>query len=375
MLSSRDCLQLVEDIRQKTGYSVNSNTLRRFFGLVPTQYNPSPSTISIFLKYCGFDSLEDLSRIRNTPQAEMSTSVDSVIHFLIGLYRHMPVTEGHNPTAEAVVEQTALFLESNPGIVDRFHREVSRTEAGRYYYFEMSVNMDHLQGFYGDGLFYYLQASTADEPRLFAHSVQVLRYWLADEPDQLEKHMQALGELKISGSCPSHILGRWMAARIFHAQQHKEPIEPILADATKYLVSLLAGSRNIPIPTYPDFELAICEALVLTGHFDEAAEFIRRGKSLLSFSSKAQSLFPFQLWEYIIKSRMNPARRAIPGATMATEPVPGSALTRKYQHLLLLALTRKTGKEKKHRDILASETGFFTFGRPKKRPKKTGHPL
>jgi hypothetical protein len=141
VLSSRDCLQLVEDIRQKTGYSVNSNTLRRFFGLVPTQYNPSPSTISIFLKYCGFDSLEDLSRIRTIPKEEMSTSVDSVMHFLIGLFRHMPVTEGHNPTAEAVVEQTALFLEGNPGIVDRFHREVSRTEAGRYYYFEMSVKM------------------------------------------------------------------------------------------------------------------------------------------------------------------------------------------------------------------------------------------
>ena len=375
MISSRDCLQLVEDIRQKTGYSVNSNTLRRFFGLVHTQYKPSASTINIFLTYCGFDSMEDLVRIRTAPSEAKAPSEDAVLHFLLGLYRHMPVTEGHNPTAESVVEQTALFLEKSPSLVDRFHREVSRTEAGRYYYFEMSVNMDHLQGFYGEGLFYYLQTSSTNEQRLFAHSLQVLRYWLADEPELLEKHMQALGELKISGSCPSHILGRWMAARIFHAQLHKEPIDPILADATKYHVSLLAGSRNIPIPTYPDFELAICEALVLTGHFDEAAEYIRRGKSLLSFSIRAQSLFPFQLWEYIIKCRMNPARRVIPGTTTATEPVPGSVLTRKYQHLLLLAFTRKTGKEKKHLDMLASETGFFTFGRPKKRPKKTGHPL
>lgn len=319
--------------------------------------------------------MEDLIRIRTAPAEVKAPSEDSVMHFLIGLYRHMPVTEGHNPTAESVVEQTALFLENNPSLAERFHREISRTEAGRYYYFEMSVNMDQLQGFYGDGLFYYQQASHTNEERLFAHSLQVLRYWLADEPELLENHMQALGELRISGNCPSHILGRWMAARIFHAQLHKEPIEPILADATKYHVSLLAGSRNIPIPTFPDFELAICEALVLTGQFEEAAEYIRRGKSLLSFSSRAQSLFPFQLWEYIIRSRMNPARRTIPGTTSAAEPVPSSVLTRKYQHLLLLALTRKTEREKKHLDILASETGFFTFGRPKKRPKKAGRPL
>jgi hypothetical protein len=72
---------------------------------------------------------------------------------------------------------------------------------------------------------------------------------------------------------------------------------------------------------------------------------------------------------------MNPARRAIPGTNTPTEPVPVSVLTRKYQHLLLLALTRNTGKEKKHLDILASETGFFTFGIPKKRPRKAGRPL
>ena len=45
VLSSRDCLQMVDDIYQKTGYTINTNTLRRFFGLVKTDYNASPSTL------------------------------------------------------------------------------------------------------------------------------------------------------------------------------------------------------------------------------------------------------------------------------------------------------------------------------------------
>ena len=62
VLSSRDCLQMVDDIYQKTGYTINTNTLRRFFGLVKTDYNASPSTLSILLKYCGFNSIEELRK-------------------------------------------------------------------------------------------------------------------------------------------------------------------------------------------------------------------------------------------------------------------------------------------------------------------------
>ncbi|RYG33572.1 MAG: hypothetical protein EOO01_33065, partial [Chitinophagaceae bacterium] len=42
--SYRDCVQLVDDIYQKTESTVNVNTVRRFFGLVKTNYNPSPAT-------------------------------------------------------------------------------------------------------------------------------------------------------------------------------------------------------------------------------------------------------------------------------------------------------------------------------------------
>ena len=60
IISSRDCIHLSEEVYFKSGYRINHNTLRRFYGLVKADYPPSTSTLTIISKYCGFNSLEEV---------------------------------------------------------------------------------------------------------------------------------------------------------------------------------------------------------------------------------------------------------------------------------------------------------------------------
>src|SRR5438270_7415853 len=60
IISSRDCIQLSEDIYFKAGDLINPNTLRRLYGLVKAEYPASTSTLSLLAKYCGFNSLDDI---------------------------------------------------------------------------------------------------------------------------------------------------------------------------------------------------------------------------------------------------------------------------------------------------------------------------
>src|SRR5437764_1300000 len=64
IISSRDCIQLSEDIYFKAGDLINPNTLRRLYGLVKADYPSSTSTLSLLAKYCGFNSLDDLLKAR-----------------------------------------------------------------------------------------------------------------------------------------------------------------------------------------------------------------------------------------------------------------------------------------------------------------------
>jgi hypothetical protein len=294
--SYRDCLQLVDDIYNKTESTVNVNTLRRFFGLVRTAYNPSPATLSIFSKYCGFNSIDDLENISVSASSETSINKEEVFHYLLSLFRNMPVLETPNVVTEAMLQQTVMFLERNPSLIDRFQREIAVTPAGQYYYFERYVNMDRLNDYYGDGLKYYARAKNSVEARIFANSLLVFRYWLTDDTSKQEKYMNEIEAVYNGFDYAPNIMGRLFASKLYDAHARNESSEKVLNDALKYY-GTIAGKKGVA--SSPHFELLICEALALTNQRTEALEWLNRGKYFLP----DKDLIPesYSVWENILK--------------------------------------------------------------------------
>lgn len=355
VLSSRDCLQMVDDIYQKTGYTINVNTLRRFFGLVRSNYNASPSTLSILLKYCGFNSPDEFENISSGINTDTIINKEEVHHFLVSLFKNLPVEENNSAT-DSLVQQTVFFLERNPDLIERFQREIAATPAGQYYYFERSVNMDRLNGYYGDGLRFYLRSRNSNEAIVFANSVWVLRYWLINNNEMLEKAMAVISGINVNNSYPSHILARYIAARIYHAHIKGETLDRILADASRFYSAAVSKSGN----SHPDFELIIAEALILTNHYPQASEYIKRGKSRLATLKKNQeSENQISFWEKIVNKKRNTSINAIlatPKPNMAAA-LSSSPLTKKY-HTLLYLMANSRSKKANHADVVR-ETGFI----------------
>ena len=127
----------------------------------------------------------------------------------------------------------------------------------------------------------------------------VFRYWLTEKPYLMEKHMSEIAAINVNLNYPSHILGRFIAARLYFANARNEPLERILIDATKYHVAIMTKRGNTA-SSYPYFELAVCEALILTGHDEEGLEYIDRGKSFLA-GIKGIPKHPFSIWENMIE--------------------------------------------------------------------------
>ncbi len=355
ILSSRDCLQMVDDIAQKTGFTINANTLRRFFGLVRTNYSPSPSTITILCKYCGFSSIDEIESISSGTDNEESINKEEILHYLVSLFKDLTVNEGHNQVVESLVQQTVIFLERNPTLIDRFQREIAKTRAGQYYYYELSVNMDRLNDYYGDGLRHYLRSNPSDDGAVFVNSLLVFRYWLTDNAPLMEKYMANLSTLHPDSGSPSHILGRYIAARLYHANAMSLPIDKILTDATKFHVAIMANRGNAT-PSFPHFELAVCEALVLTDQKDEAIEFVRRGKSFLTTGKNHVTHNPFGLWEAIIN---NKTRRIDLTANPKTNYSYNYHLNKRYNNLLIVLQNARLRTHQLPSQI--KETGFTRF--------------
>src|SRR5690606_41619311 len=85
--SSRDCIQMVDDIYHKTGETINSNTLRRFFGLVKADYPASTSTLNILSRYCGFNSIDEIEQISNSDNGETVIHKEEIVKYMVSLFR------------------------------------------------------------------------------------------------------------------------------------------------------------------------------------------------------------------------------------------------------------------------------------------------
>ncbi len=273
IVSSRDCIQLSEEIFNKIGYKINSNTLRRLFGLVKSIYLPSHATLTMLAKYCGFNSVEELSDLNIKEESgEQHISQNIVLNFLISLFKEINTNDAE-ATYRSIITQVIFFLDRNPQLADKLQREIAKTKFGQEYYFERSVHVDKLNDYYGDGLRYYMNEKQTDESKLFAYSLLVFRYWLTRNEAMLIKSFQAIPEYKAGKSIHPRFLGRYFAAHLFHAHVTGRNTEEILAEAQKHHTSLKnMEGREQPLP---HFEHLLSEALILTGHYQEGLEYVR----------------------------------------------------------------------------------------------------
>ncbi|MEO8405450.1 MAG: hypothetical protein ABI480_12670, partial [Chitinophagaceae bacterium] len=175
----------------------------------------------------------------------------------------------------------------------------------------------------------------------------------------LEKHMAELLAIPAHHNFPSHILGRLIAARLLYAHANQEPIDRILTDATRFHVAIMTARGN-STPSFPDFELAVCEALVLINHHEEAVEYIKKGKSFYTGFRGTAPKHPFSFWEGVINDNRihhngpTDLSRKNTMATAYTYPQ-----NKRYNHLLLLCQNPRVRPAQLA--SLVKETGFIRF--------------
>src|SRR4030095_14380247 len=124
----------------------------------------------------------------------------------------------------------------------------------------------------------------------------------------IEKNMAALSSVSITINYPSHILARYIAARLFYANFKGDIPDRILSDAGKYYAAI--NSRT-ELPD-SDFELIVGEALVLTNQIADGNEYIRKGKSKV-FLSPGNDIYEniFATWEKILSAKKNTVSKVI----------------------------------------------------------------
>jgi hypothetical protein len=279
ILSSRDCVQLSADVFNKTSFKINSNTLRRFFGLVKSVHLPSSTTSEILSKYCGYNSIHELVSLKNTSLPGATNNYrDSVLKCLVSIFEESPILEYEDKTLNCVVKQTIFFLNRHPELSNKLQRALAKTKNGQDYYYEQFINIDRLNSFYGEGLLYYLAEKKTMEAQVFGHSILCLKSWLIGNNSKLDEHYTALIKNQISKESHPFLIGRYYAARLFYANAHQLPVEDIIKEAQEIHGHIRLHRPRDKYHFFPCFEYLIIPALLLTGQNEEALYFVNSMK-------------------------------------------------------------------------------------------------
>ncbi len=289
VISSRDCIELSEDIYCKVSERLNQNTLRRFFGLIKSEYPPSQYTLSILSKYCGFETLDDAYNARQqNPDSDETVSIESISRYLVSIFKDISVKDIHGRTLIHLVKHAIQFINTSESLADKFQNQIVRTSNGSNIYFEQMVNIDKLNAYYGRALRYYLKEKGTVEAEMFASSLYVIRHWLNEEDDSLEKAAFVLVNEKVPSFKSPAMYARYFAAVILYNHASGLNSDAIKAKLKEYYDVLEAGTENSG--DLFSYCYIIAEAFALTGQHSDALYYIVNAPEMKMDDQQDQSV-------------------------------------------------------------------------------------
>lgn len=367
VVSSRDCIELSDEIYDKTKERLNQNTLRRFFGLVKSEYPPSQSTLSILSKYCGFQSLDDAYKVRlkDPDKEETALNIDSVLHYLVSIFKDVPLENVENEAFLNLVKQTVQFINSSEGLGEKFQSHILRTDSGSRIYFEKMINIDKINDYYGSALRYYLKEKGTVEAEIFTDSLYVFRHWLNNEDMELERIAP-----KLTNALP-RLSNHLMYARHFAAvllcddalHNHSNHIKRQMEEYFSTLTLSVCKSTE----EYLHYCYIMAAALALTGEYALALHYIEKAPKMVIDPTQDQSIHFSQslnLFHSYILYKLGVEAEA-ERILNSIKPADFYFLQKKVCSIIYLYLMRELKHNgKKYQDQLMStieETGFIRF--------------
>jgi len=364
--SYRDCVQLVDEIYNKTSFRIHQNTLRRYFGLVRTGHAPSLGTIDILSKYCGFDSLNELLRFRNKDaKCNINGEEKSILNYLVSLFEFTKIRNVNDETFFAVVKQVILFLQENPELIHKFQRAIAKTKNGQEFYFEQFVNIDKLNFYYGDGLRFYLNEKKTIEAQIFGNSLLLFKAWLSNDGGNLKKHFNEVTKKRLPKNVQPFASGHYYASHLFHAEQLGFNTQEILLN-TQHVHNTIKSSHNKNI-LFPEFEYTIVNALVLTHHYKEALYYLDYAEN--NYATRHSYIYEgyyenLNLMKSIALSMTGEKEKAI-AIYNSIRPPQFFFLSKKTNMMLYFLLSgylnKKWDKEDEQFQKLIEETGYIKY--------------
>jgi len=267
-----ECEELSHHIYKCIHVQISAQTLRRLFGFIKDGTDPSATTISYLLRYCGFDSMQEMlkhSEVHNNSRPGLDK-----IRFIKEFYT-IELSEGADYNYQKACGNIARQLLQDPLLLNSLSGFLSSNPVAQVFFFERHPYIDGLCTGYAKFLMLYLQEKKSPEAQLFANCFLHLGCFLSQNNLEAYKYIGKINQIKINNSIHPFVQARKIMANLTHAclVRNGEEIENWTESAFKEERNQLRGQSKEAY--FPFFQFILADAFNLIGKFDKALEMVQ----------------------------------------------------------------------------------------------------
>lgn len=142
----------------------------------------------------------------------------------------------------------------------------SKNKAAQIYFFERFVDLDHLNGYYGNGILSYLKNKKNTEAQIFGHCLLFMKAYLSKDESSIKIIADKLSRIDFDMAIHPFPLGRQMACRIIAEKELRKSALSMKTTRQIFEIAKEVSHKQDFITGFPaGYHFHVMEALFLTG--------------------------------------------------------------------------------------------------------------
>lgn len=269
--SAAECEELSNHIYKNIKVQISAQTLRRFFGFIQDNTEPSSITISYLVRYCGFSSLDEL--LANAARIENTEVNEEMVYFIKEFY-NIELTAGLDFNYQKACGNIARQLVQFPSLLNSLEGFLSSNKVAQIFFFERHPYIDGLGDGYSKLIRLYAQEKRTPEAQLFAYCLLHFGSILTQKYVEASLYIQQINQISVDASIHPFVQARKIMANLLDASVKKDSRQ--LDEWTEIALKEEKKQKRYPDTEnyFPFFQFILADAFNLVGKHDEAMQMI-----------------------------------------------------------------------------------------------------
>lgn len=272
LVFASDCNELSHHIYKSIRVQISAQTLRRLFGFIEDGTEPSDSTISYLLQYCGFNTMNEL--LKHTENLG-NTKLDEDNVRLIKEFYNIELSAGTDFNYQNACGNIAKQLLQDPNLLNSLAGFLSSNQVAQIFFFERHPYIDGLCNGYSQLLKLYAQEKKTLEAQLFAVSLLHLGSILAINKNEASIYIKLINQISIGNSIHPFVQARKIMANLTHAWLLGNEEEIAIWTEIAFTEERKQKRGMFKEAYFPFFQFIVADAFNFIGKYDETLRMIQ----------------------------------------------------------------------------------------------------